>query len=812
MQVIFKSVRFPGILFIDWSSLKIYLLVLFLLIIHNINGSPLDPAPFKVIQPDGNELILQAIGDEWYSYIRTIDGYTVINCPGEGYFYARKDDSGHLARSRFLAKHAEKRNRKEIRYLKSTGKNLQPDQSIIERGIVKNPYSFLNVLKTKSLLQSMDLKNDEKTVINLCVLLVEFDNVTGNTARATFDNMFNGDIPTTVRTYYNDASYGEVEIQADVFDWCRDNTTIAERDYSNRVQQMLNNAITGTDSQIDYSKYDNDNDGAVDAIIMIYAGEFQKNNSSTYYDFGAFAGSLGDTYKLTVDGVQINNMCCSSELNADGERQAVGVAIHELGHHIFGIPDIYDIAENTSGVGYWCTMGILWLDGGWTPPMLCAFSKEKAGFALPVTILENTDSLFTLATAYENRDAIYRINMPDNPTEYFLIENRQKIANDYFLPGDGLLIWHIDIKMGGNNSTASDHQRVTLEQADGLSHLLSNVNKGDAGDPFPGSQLNRIFDKDSDPNSNDWYGNITDVSITSISDSGPEMTANVCVPSGSASDSLIYYEMIHNDFEEGWGNFAVKAYAYLYTGEVNAFQGTNASMTSGNPGWAGAIQGPWTAIDTSFKEIKIEFYFKTENFGYSDKINFWIWDGENGSSWIKISFTYPTDFRNDQFYYATLIFPKGDDYKFDPNVNFAIIPEASGNSATIYVDNISLSCAFKTSVDTFTYTFEEVTKSVTVERNELDGGIFSPLYPNPFGYTTNISFTLEKRATVDISIYNIMGKGVNTIKVGERLPPGHYTYSWEGTDSSGRLLPDGLYLVSLKAGKISSNQKIILKR
>ena len=769
-------------------------------------SSPLDPTPFFVMQPDGSQLKIRAVGDEWYSYLQTIDGYTILKHSDGGYYYAVRDPSGHIKPGVFLARQKENRTFWEQAYLAKIGRSAQPDLEIILEHISNNPYSLKNFVNERSLINNLNLKMGGKKAINLCVLLVEFDEVNHLFPKNNFDSFFNGDTPTTVKTYYQDASYGQVEIQADIFNWYRDNTPLQSRDFDKPVEQMLNNAILGLDGEIDFSKYDNDKDGKLDAIIMIYAGEFQQNNNETRYNFGAYAGSLGSTYKLIADGVAIDRMCCSSELKANGDQQAVGVAIHELGHLIFAMPDIYDTAGNTSGVGHFCTMGALWLDGGWTPPMLGAFSKECAGFAEPILIPELTNNKYSIQTAYDHNDAIFRINMPDNPTEYFLIENRQKIQNDKYLPGDGMLIWHIDIKMSGNNSEQNDHQKVTLEQADGYNDLLRGINNGDSGDPFPGNRLKRTFDNDSQPNSNDWFGNITNIAIDNISDSDSGMTADIYVPETTTLDTTQYFDLVYNDFEQGLGKFEDKPQITLYTEGTYAFQGNNAILTGGNPSWAGVVQGPWTTIDPMFQQVKIEYYFITTGFSGTDRIRFWIWDGHNGNGWGNTPLNFGEAFENEKFYRVTAVIPKGKNFSFNPNANFAVMPEA-GNGAKLYVDLTSLSAAFTSDATDFTLDIVEVQKDITSRENLAVEGADLVVFPNPSSGTAQIEIVLEETAVVSLMVYNSLGQCIETIVNGQVCQGGRTSIQWTSCE---KLIP-GLYFICAVLDRQVAMQKVFTK-
>ncbi len=99
-------------------------------------------------------------------------------------------------------------------------------------------------------------------------------------------------------------------------------------------------------------------------------------------------------------------------------------------------------------------------------------------------------------------------------SEYFLIENRQLAGFDAKLPGGGLLIWRID-DANHNNDHPGDYW-VGLNQADGTRDLELGRNRGDAGDPYPGSSNNRRFDGTSQPSSEDHLGKPTGVAVKSI--------------------------------------------------------------------------------------------------------------------------------------------------------------------------------------------------------------------------------------------------------------------------------------------------------
>ncbi len=74
------------------------------------------------------------------------------------------------------------------------------------------------------------------------------------------------------------------------------------------------------------------------------------------------------------------------------------------------------------------------------------------------------------------------------------------------------------------------------------------------------------------------------------------------------------------------------------------------------------------------------------------------------------------------------------------------------------------------------------------------------IYPNPFKVQTTIEFTVNKGQQINVSIYDLNGRHINTIE-NKGFPPGTYNYKWFGTDKHGKEVKAGLYLVRLLAGK-----------
>jgi hypothetical protein len=86
-----------------------------------------------------------------------------------------------------------------------------------------------------------------------------------------------------------------------------------------------------------------------------------------------------------------------------------------------------------------------------------------------------------------------------------------------------------------------------------------------------------------------------------------------------------------------------------------------------------------------------------------------------------------------------------------------------------------------------------------------------PPSPNPFNPRTTIRFSLEAASSVRLVVYNIRGQEVR-ILADEYREPGHHAVIWDGTDTRGRSVASGIYLVHMEALGRDYHQRISLLR
>ncbi len=454
--------------------------------------------------------------------------------------------------------------------------------------------------------------------VNLLVIMVDFsDNpATVTDLVNTFDDLiFDAPQPTgrgSVRDYYSKVSYGNVDLVTvnlpSATGWQTAPQTYAYYvnnyygwgAYPQNAGRMVEDVLPLIDPVVDFSNYDNDGDGRVDTLLVVHAGtgaEFSASTADIWSHASSISG-MGGTV-LPYDGVMVDNYVTVPEgwdfltpglITPNLTDMTIGVICHEIAHGLWGMPDLYDVDGSSYGIGQWGLMSYGDWNGpakwnpylgynvtdGSSPALPTAWSRLVMGFDTYVMPMSTTPVVQTLLPAETAQGQIVRLkSLPLQAQESFLLENRWTLNGGYdeYLPGDGLLIWHVDEAMwavfGGTDNDsecttiphcsgacALSHYLVALEQADGADHLENFVNVGDTGDPFPGS-TNRTFWRPYttvpvNPESGTWYDSACSTSscidVTNIS-ANPSPPHNVnftinqsaCTPAeadlGDAPDS-----------------------------------------------------------------------------------------------------------------------------------------------------------------------------------------------------------------------------------------------------------------------------------
>lgn len=259
-----------------------------------------------------------------------------------------------------------------------------------------------------------------------------------------------------------------------------------------RPEAMIKEACELAAKQgVNFSIYDNNHDGEVDFVYVLYAGEGEADGGAeeTIWPHSWRLKDAGITLKL--NGKTINTYACSNEICAtSGVHDGVATFCHEFSH-VLGLPDLYE----TTGNGDWKTCGSWdvmdygpYNNEGNTPPAYSGYERFFMGWTTPriltdsevVTLREiNTSGEVLLLTQSGTHN--FKGNDP-NPTTFWVLENRQLSGWDQYIPGHGMLITKVNYsyKKWYDNSVnnTKNAMGVDLLEADGVA---PNYSESDAG-------------------------------------------------------------------------------------------------------------------------------------------------------------------------------------------------------------------------------------------------------------------------------------------------------------------------------------------
>ena len=129
---------------------------------------------------------------------------------------------------------------------------------------------------------------------------------------------------------------------------------------------------------------------------------------------------------------------------------------------MFSVADEWDLLDGGN-----------YINKGWCPPNFTAMEKMYLGWDQPEELTQATT--ITGMKPVSAGGKTYLVRSSGNSNEYYLLENRQQEGWDYGIPGNGLLISHVDFlqsSWGNNKVNISDtHYRYDLFHADGKDYL-----------------------------------------------------------------------------------------------------------------------------------------------------------------------------------------------------------------------------------------------------------------------------------------------------------------------------------------------------
>lgn len=309
--------------------------------------------------------------------------------------------------------------------------------------------------------------------VKLVVAKVTFSDFSGNEINRTdledwFFNTEEGPVLDSVAEYYHRESYGELQVSGIVLP----ETGSYELDgsvvefmfpmYPPSYAAMWSSLVSQIDDDVDGAEFDGNNDGAVDAIVVVppYGDPMQMGQPiafvSNHAQMGYYSGDIDDK------AVETNSFMCNC---FDDTVNRHAVPRHEFGH-ILGLPDLYDgggMGPPTNGPDEDEGRGA----GGWALMSQSGHLSHNLPMCAPMKLLLGWDGPVDLSTEPGINEYVHLLYANEEPgqmrrivlgggnmsigganvpwSEFIVLEARSLMP-----PGtveDGLLVWHVNEKV-----------------------------------------------------------------------------------------------------------------------------------------------------------------------------------------------------------------------------------------------------------------------------------------------------------------------------------------------------------------------------
>lgn len=452
----------------------------------------------KVRQGDGSWLTITLRGDEYAHVALTIDGYPVAwNQASSSYEYAKYIGEDWVP-SGVVASDPELRDEATTSYLKDINKEGNIGEKLAQNRTQR--LKALKSIKPQNLIKRTRI-SDVPTIgkQKALVLLVEFSDrkFSMQNPQAFYKDLLNKDgyynefgANGSARDFYIASSNGNYLPDFDVYgpiQVTRSSTYYGVGGGTQNVPSMIVEAIKKADEFVDFSQYDTDGDGYVDNVYVFYAGYGQADShyANTIWPHSYNLENAGKA--VSLDGKIISQYACSQEINGQTDNPVgIGTFVHEFGH-VLGLADHYDTKGDNYSLGDWDTMSSgSYTNNQNTPPLFSAFERAELGWLNYTSLDADGKDVYSLKSLAQENKA-YRVAVPNSSHEYFILENRQNEGWDKYLPGHGMLVWHVDMDEAvwrrNELNVDANHPHLYIVPADSVDSYGTMD-----GDAFPGTK------------------------------------------------------------------------------------------------------------------------------------------------------------------------------------------------------------------------------------------------------------------------------------------------------------------------------------
>ncbi len=303
--------------------------------------------------------------------------------------------------------------------------------------------------------------------------------------------------------------------------WGADSSGIRDSGLDGRgVEGLVEESVEGLLDGVNLSKWDYNNDGLVDRLLILHSGSAQESGASSDSIWSHFS-ELQDPIKVgewTIGHYTISSL-----------DSGMGTVVHEMLHQM-GALDLYDVhselpSSTWNGLGDWDIMASgNWNDNGRTPSMPGSSTLDLIGAHGVIDVDTKIDGTYVIAPISSTSGGTRILSLETAPGERVLISLRSDIGFDSALPGHGILVEYQDMNNGNSADNTVNHDPnnawAIIIEADGDDALLRNRDSGSEGDVF---SLNDTFGntgiriKDNRGRFVHWTATVTQISNNSAS-------------------------------------------------------------------------------------------------------------------------------------------------------------------------------------------------------------------------------------------------------------------------------------------------------
>lgn len=483
---------------------------------------------FSYTQPDGTVVRASLVGDENAHYYLSEDSVPMLADESGRLCYALADDSGAITLAEGGAEDSRVRGVRASAQARRA--NLERFRAAFASSI---PQSGMGLFTSSY---------PREGKVRSLVFLVSYKDIdfTLDDPKDYFNRLFNekdfADYGATgsVRDYFIDQSQGRFDITYDVYGpvTLANNRSYYGRNVSGMAgadqapEEMAEEAAELLKNEIDFSQYDYDGDGKIDNIFIVFAGEGEATGGPAASVWPHASNVYNGKF---YNGKQLDGYCCVQEWLGGSDRRPspIGTFVHEFSH-VMGLPDLYHTTDSYASYtpGDWSVLDYgPYNNDGHTPPAFSAYERNAMGWIDPIVL----DGPTTVSLEHILESNTCCLIPTEKETEFFLLENRQQTGWDKYVPGHGMLIWHVDFNQAifdantVNNNSA--HQYVDIVEANGRTN--NNSTSVMAGYPFPGTAGVTSFTSETRPALKSWAGKAIALPVTEINETDGVITFEV---------------------------------------------------------------------------------------------------------------------------------------------------------------------------------------------------------------------------------------------------------------------------------------------